>query len=181
MAQLQSSADNPAGSAPRRLRLAKAGPPDLTDLPSVHDQALSANSPVRMHWDLGEVARRHQPPIWSRDTRATRAPDRADEPYRSANHQHLRSRVPGHRPVLPAGRRRLETEPAGMGRFDLPAQDAGRQARLDGHENGPQVQGQDRDTARAAYLLRGQRGTGRQETTGRQVRRDPADTAEESG
>ena len=44
-------------------------------------------------------------------------------------------------------------EPAGMGRLDLHAQDAGRQARLDGDENGPQAQGQDRHTTRAAHLL----------------------------
>src|ERR1039457_7664011 len=48
--------------------------------------------------------------------RATRAPDRADEPARPAHHQHLRSRVPGHYPVLPARWRRLQTEQAGMGR-----------------------------------------------------------------
>ena len=37
------------------------------------------------------------------------------------------------------------------------------------------------DTARAAHLLRGHRRTGRQETTGRQVRRHPAETAEQGG
>ena len=35
---------------------------------------------------------------------------------------------------------------------DLAAQDAGRQVRLDGDEDGPQVRGHDRDAARAAHM-----------------------------
>ena len=38
-----------------------------------------------------------------------------------------------------------------MGREDLDAQDAGRQAPLDGDEDGPQVQGHHRHAARAAH------------------------------
>ena len=78
---------------------------------------------------------------------------------RPHDRQHLRGRVPGPRPVLPAGRRRLATEPAALGHGDLDAEDAGRQARLDGVEDGPQVQGHHRHPARAAHLLPGQRRT----------------------
>ncbi len=59
----------------------------------------------------------------------------------------------GPRPVLPARQRCLEAEPAEMGRRDLHAQNARRQARLDSHENGPQAQSQDRDAIWAAHLL----------------------------
>ena len=55
--------------------------------------------------------------------------------------------------VLPAGRRRLETEPAAMGHADLAAQDAGRQASLVGGEDGPQIRGHHRHAARTAAVL----------------------------
>ena len=73
------------------------------------------------------------------------------------DHQPLRGRVPGHRPVLPARRRRLSTRPAALGHGDLAAEDAGRQVRLVGVEDGPQVRGHDRDAARAAQMPAGQR------------------------
>ena len=76
--------------------------------------------------------------------RQTRAPARAGQRRRLHHRQHLRGRVPGHRPVLPAGRGRLPAEPAALGHGDLDAQDPGRQAPLDGDEDGPQVQGHHR-------------------------------------
>ena len=48
-------------------------------------------------------------------TRQTRAARRADELARQPDHQHFRRRVPGHRPVLPARRRRLAVHPAPLG------------------------------------------------------------------
>ena len=100
----------------------------------------------------------------------------------SRDHQPLRGRVPGHRPVLPARRRRLSTGPAALGHGDLAAEDAGRQVRLVGVEDGPQVRGHDRDAARAAQVPTGQRRTRRgQEAAGRDVRWYPAPTAEERG
>ena len=100
--------------------------------------------------------------------RQTRAPVPADQRGRPHHRQHLRGRVPGHRPVLPARRRRLATAPAALGHGDLDAQDAGRQAPLDGVEDGPQVQGHHRHPVRATHMLPGQRRPRRgQETTGR--------------
>ena len=43
------------------------------------------------------------------------------------------------------------------------------------------IQGQDRDTARATHVLRGQRRASRQEATGRTVRRDSTQAAEDGG
>ncbi|MCX4774998.1 reverse transcriptase/maturase family protein [Streptomyces sp. NBC_01285] len=45
------------------------------------------------------------------EARQTRATTRTAEPGRPRHHQHLRVGVPGHRPVLPAGRRRLFDSP----------------------------------------------------------------------
>ena len=72
---------------------------------------------------------------------------------RPRHHQYLRGGVPGACPVLPAGWRRLETEPAAMGHADLAAQDAGRQASLVGGEDGPQIRGHHRHAARTAAVL----------------------------
>ena len=79
-----------------------------------------------------------------RPVHATRQTRRRPELMNEEDHaiiSQLRGRVPRHRPVLPAGRRRLPTEPAALGDGDLAAQDAGRQVRLDGDEDGPQVRG----------------------------------------
>ena len=81
-----------------------------------------------------------------------RQPQRADERGGPRDHQLLRSGVPGDRPVLPTGRRCLPTRPAALGDADLAARDAGWQVRLDGHDHGPQVQGHDRDAARATQV-----------------------------
>ena len=90
--------------------------------------------------------------------------------------------VPGDRPVLPTRRRRLPTRPAALGNANLAAQDAGRQVRLDRHEDGPQVPGHDRDAARAAQMPTGQRRPRQgQQTTGRNVRWYPAPTTEARG
>ena len=98
------------------------------------------------------------------------------------DHQPLRCRVSGHRPVLPAGRRRLATEPAALGDADLAAQDAGWQARLVGLEDGPQVRGHDRNAARATPVHAGSRRARRgSQTAGRNVRWYSAQTAEERG
>ena len=74
-------------------------------------------------------------------------------PRRSRDRQHLRRRIPGDHPVLPAGRRLLATEPAALGHADLDAQDPGRQAPLNGDDDGPQAQGHHRHTVRAATVL----------------------------
>ena len=58
---------------------------------------------------------------------------------RPHHRQRLRGRVPGHRPVLPAGRERLTTVPAALGHGDLDAEDPGGQAPLVGVEDGPQA------------------------------------------
>jgi group II intron reverse transcriptase/maturase len=88
----------------------------------------------------------------------------------------------GHRPVLPTRRRRLPTRPAALGNANLAAQDAGRQVRLDCHEDGPQVPGHDRDATRAAQMPTGQ-GRAQQglQTTGRNVRWYPTPTPEARG
>ena len=78
--------------------------------------------------------------------RQTRAQAPTAERRRLHHRRHLRGRVPGHRPVLPAGRGRLPAGPAALGHGDLDAQDPGRQAPLVGVEDGPQIQGHDRDT-----------------------------------
>ena len=109
------------------------------------------------------------------------APAAPAEPGRPPDHQHLRRGIPGHRPVLPARRECLPAAPAAAGRRAVHAQDARREAPLHGGENGPQVQGRDRHPARAPDLLRGPAGTAGQETTGRTVRRHPAQTASQSG
>src|SRR5712691_11309777 len=89
---------------------------------------------------------------------------------------------PAHRPVLPARRRRLETEPAALGRRNLAAQDTGRQAPLDRAEDGRPIRRSHRHAARAAPLLPGQHRPRRgQETTGRTVRRHSPQTAAQSG
>ena len=102
---------------------------------------------------------------------------RADQPRRPHHRRYLRVTVPGHRPVLPARRRRLPTRPAGMGHEDLHAQDAGSQAPLDGDEDGQQVQDHHRHAKRATQVLRSHHRTSRQETTGRTVRRHSTATA----
>jgi hypothetical protein len=58
----------------------------------------------------------------------------------------------GDRPVLPARRRRGSAEPAALGDADLPTEDAGRQVRLVGIEDGPQICGDRRDAARAVQV-----------------------------
>jgi group II intron reverse transcriptase/maturase len=79
-------------------------------------------------------------------------------------------------------RRRLPTQPAALGNANLAAQDAGRQVRLDSHEDGPQVPGHDRDTARAAQMPTGPRRPQQgPQTTGRNVRWYPAPTTEARG
>ena len=57
----------------------------------------------------------------------------------------------------------------------------GPQAPLDGVEDGGPSQGQDPDTARAAHAVRGHGRARGQETTGRLVRRNPAEAAEGRG
>ena len=112
----------------------------------------------------------------------TRAPARATERRGPLDHQPLRGRVPGHRPVLPARRRRPSTRPAALDHGDLATENAGRQVRLVGIEDGPQVWGHHRDAARAAQMPPGQRRPWRgQEAAGRDVRWYPATTAEERG
>ena len=84
----------------------------------------------------------------------------------------------GARPVLPAGPGRVPSGPPALGHGDLHAQDAGREAPQHGHQDGSKVQDDDRDTDWAAHGLPGQRGTrSGQETTGRPLRRDPAQTS----
>src|SRR5829696_7453457 len=68
-----------------------------------------------------------------------------------------------------------------MGHENLDAQDPGRQAPLDGVEDGGQTQGQDRDTTRAAHLLRSPHPPRWQGPTGRTVRWNPTQTAEDGG
>ena len=78
--------------------------------------------------------------------------------------------------------RRLATEPAALGDADLAAQDAGRQARLVGLEDGPQTRGHDRNTARATQVHAGSRRARRgSQTAGRNVRWYSAQAAEERG
>lgn len=69
--------------------------------------------------------------------------------------------------------RRLSTRPPAMGHGDLDADDARQQAPLVGVEDGPQIRGHHRDTARSAQVLRGPHRTHRQEAAGRTVRRIP--------
>ena len=110
------------------------------------------------------------------------APDRPAQPRRSRHRRGLRGPVPGHRPVLPARRRRPPDGPAAVGHGDLAAQDARSQARLDGGEDGGPLQGRHRDPARAAHLLRGRpHPRGKPETPGRTVRRHPPQTAQDRG
>ncbi len=59
--------------------------------------------------------------------------------------------------LLPAGRRRLPAGSAALGDGNLAAQDAGRQARLDGDHDGPQTRGHHPDTARATQMHAGNR------------------------
>ena len=112
-------------------------------------------------------------------TRQTRRPQSPAEPRRLRHRRGLRGEIPGHQPVLPARRRRPQTEPAAVGHGDLAAQDARGQARLDGDENGGPLQGRHRDPARAAHLLRGRpHPRGQPEAPGRTVRRHSPQTAE---
>ena len=110
----------------------------------------------------GRPARAQRP--WSRPSAprtcqrgkpACRNPMVNDDDYNIVGQ--IRGRVPGHRPVLPARRRRLPAAPAALGHGDLHAQDPGPQAPLDGDEDGGPPPGQNRDTARAAHVIRGQR------------------------
>src|SRR5271166_3546985 len=89
--------------------------------------------------------------------------------------------VPGHCRLLPACRRRLAAARPALARRDVDAEDPGCQAPVHGVEDGRQVPGQDRDTLRAADLLRSQDPPRWQAGPGSPVRRDPADTEEERG
>ena len=60
--------------------------------------------------------------------RQTRAPQCPAEPRRLRHRRHLRGRIPGHRPVLPACHRRLATRTTALERRDVDAENAGRQA-----------------------------------------------------
>jgi group II intron reverse transcriptase/maturase len=59
----------------------------------------------------------------------------------------------GRSQLLPSGRRRLAAARAALERRDVDAQDPGSQAPVLGDQDGGPLQGQDRDTARAAHLL----------------------------
>ncbi len=92
--------------------------------------------------DQGQV----RPLPASRQTREADGPDQRQRPHHRGD---LRGRLPGHRPVLPAGRRCLPAAPAALGHGDFHAQDPGGQAPLVGVEDGRQAQGQNRHTERA--------------------------------
>ena len=114
----------------------------------------------------------------ARQTRATAPVAQRGRPH---HRQRLRGRVPGHRPVLPAGRECRTAVPAALGHGDLAAEDPGGQAPLVGDEDGPQAQGGHRHAARAAQVPGSQDRTQRQEATGRTVRRYSAAAAEGHG
>ena len=113
--------------------------------------------------------------------RQTRAQVPAGQRGRPHHRQHLRGRVAGHRPVLPARRERSSALPAALGHGDLAAQDPGQQAPLVGVEDGPHVQGHRRHSLRAPQVPRSQDRAQRQEATGRTVRRHSAETAKGRG
>jgi len=138
----------------------------------------AVNGVIRLRVPLPVITAKCAPYLQARQTRAAR---RADEPARQPDHQHLRRRIPGHRPVLPARQRCLAVRPAPLGCRDLAAQDAGRQAPLNRDGDGPQIPGHHHHASRAARLLPGHRRTAGQETTGHQVRWHSAETTEESG
>ena len=69
----------------------------------------------------------------ARQTRASQCPA---EPRRLPHRRHLRGRIPGHRPVLPACHRRLATRTTALDRRDVDAENACRQAPIQRVEDG---------------------------------------------
>ena len=80
---------------------------------------------------------------------------RAAEPGRLRHRADLRSRIPGHRELLPARPERLAAGHAALERRDIDAEDTGRQAQVHRHQDGGPPQGQDHHRRRAPDLLRG--------------------------
>ena len=113
--------------------------------------------------------------------RQTRVPDGPAEPGRLRHRPGIRGRVPGHRRLLPARQRRLAARRAALGSRDVHAQDPGGQAQVLGVQDRGPLQGQGRDTARAAHVLRGQDPARRQAGPGSPVRRDPPGEEEKRG
>ena len=133
----------------------------------------------------------HGPPVGQRDDRAaraarcdqgqmrplpaarqTRASQCPAEPRRLPHRRHLRGRIPGHRPVLPACHRRLATRTTALDRRDVDAENACRQAPIQRVEDGSPVPGHHRHTVWTTRVLRGSRPTRRQAAAGRTVRWD---------
>lgn len=81
--------------------------------------------------------------------------------------QQVRGRVSGRRPVLRARLRRSTATPAALGHGNLHAQNPCAQASLIGTEDRSLLQGQDRDTVRAAGMFRSQHRSRQQEPAGR--------------
>ena len=113
--------------------------------------------------------------------RQTVAPDGHAEPRRLRHRRCLRGRIPRHRPVLQARRRRLALHRSAVGRSDLDAEDPGSQAPVLGEEDGGPTPGQSPDTPGPAHVLRGQDRTRRQAPAGRPVRRDTPRAGQERG
>ncbi len=63
----------------------------------------------------------------------------SNQAHNPTTHSNINKEPECLRPVLPAGRRRLATEPGAMGHGNLHAQDAGSEAPLDGEDDGPQA------------------------------------------
>ena len=80
--------------------------------------------------------------------RQTLAPAQAAEPGRLRHRPDLRGRIPGHHRLLPARHRRLAPGQTALARPDVDAEDPRREVPVHGVEDGRQVPGEDRDTAR---------------------------------
>jgi group II intron reverse transcriptase/maturase len=97
------------------------------------------------------------------------------------NRRQVRLRVRRAGPVLPSCPGRVPPGPSPVGHGDLDAEDAGREAPQHGQQDGPKVQDHDRVTDRAAQGVPGHRRTRPgKETTGRPLRRHPAQTSPHS-
>ena len=106
----------------------------------------------------------------------TLAPATAPEPARLRHRADLRSRIPGHRELLPARPGRLAARRAALERRDVPAENPGRQARLLRLQDRGTLQSQGRDQGRTADLLRGSETARGQAGPGSAIRRDTPHT-----